>query len=177
MHPILKLLDGTDRRSTGRSDEAVEMVLEQPDLFPILFDGILSDSPVLRMRSADAAEKISSLHPEYLLGLEEKLLYQAAVIPQQEVRWHAAQMMARVPWKEPQLRQVYAVLESYFLDKSNIVKVFAMQAMFDLFSTDDQLRPGLIVQFESLMINGSAGVKSRGNKLLGKLEKMEYGNK
>ena len=177
MHPLLQLLDGTDRRSTGKSEEAVEMVLAEPALFQVLFDGILNGGPVLRMRCADAAEKISALHPEYLTGLEEMLLYQAAVIPQQEVRWHAAQMMAFIKWKEPQLRHVREVLESYFQDKSVIVRVFAMQAMFDIFSGDPSQWPGLMAQFEALMKDGSPGLKSRGTKLMAKLVRMEKGKK
>ena len=53
MHPILKKLVGTDRRSAGRSNEVVMEVLDNPTLFEPVFDGLLSDDPVVRMGCAD----------------------------------------------------------------------------------------------------------------------------
>lgn len=60
MHEILQKLTGGDFRSTGRSEEVVEDVIRDPSLFAVVFHGMLSDDPLIRMRSADAIEKITS---------------------------------------------------------------------------------------------------------------------
>lgn len=60
MHPLLKMLEGGDRRSIGRSNQAVARALEAPALIDVLFDGMVSDDPLLRMRCADAAKKVSA---------------------------------------------------------------------------------------------------------------------
>ena len=44
----------------------VQDILEDPTLFGEIFNGMLSEDPRIRMRSADALEKVSSKHPEYL---------------------------------------------------------------------------------------------------------------
>ncbi len=67
MPPILGKLRGGDRRSIGKSNEVVATVLKEPGLFDALFSGLFADDPLIRMRSADAAEKVTAVHPEYLL--------------------------------------------------------------------------------------------------------------
>ena len=66
MNSLLKKLSGPDRRSIGRSEEVVAEVLADPSLFGILFDGMLTDDAVLRMRCADAVEKITAQRPDLL---------------------------------------------------------------------------------------------------------------
>ena len=58
MNEILHKLQGGDLRSIGRSDEVVQDILNKPSLFKDVFMGILSDDPIVRMRSADAIEKL-----------------------------------------------------------------------------------------------------------------------
>ena len=50
------------------------------------------------MRAADAIEKITMRHPEYLQPYKTQLIEQLALIDQKEVRWHVAQMVSRVAW-------------------------------------------------------------------------------
>ena len=57
---ILEKLKGGDRRSIGRANEVVADVLRDPTLFDALFNGMLNDDPIVRMRSADAVEKITA---------------------------------------------------------------------------------------------------------------------
>ena len=64
MHPILRKLEQGDRRSIGRSNEVVLDVLAEPRLFRAVFSGLYADDPLVRMRSADAAEKITARRPE-----------------------------------------------------------------------------------------------------------------
>ena len=63
---VLHKLAGGDRRSVGRVGEVVQDVLADPDLFDTLFRGMVDQDPVIRMRSADAVEKITAVRPEYL---------------------------------------------------------------------------------------------------------------
>ena len=83
---ILKKLSGGDRRSIGRVSEVVADVLDDPTLFEAVFCAMLGDDPVVRMRAADAIEKITARHPEYLQPYKTKLIQQVAKIEQQEVR-------------------------------------------------------------------------------------------
>jgi hypothetical protein len=48
MHPILEMLKGGDRRSIGKSNEVVAMVLKEPELFDTLYSGLFADAPLIR---------------------------------------------------------------------------------------------------------------------------------
>ncbi len=104
MHAILKMLQGGDRRSIGRSNEVAAMVLEQPGLFDVLISGIALNDPLVRIRCADAAEKVTVQHPEYLRPYKRTLLEEYSRIEQKEVRWHVAAMLARLPLTENEKR-------------------------------------------------------------------------
>ena len=70
MRPILKKLAGGDRRSIGRSNEIVAEVLRHPSRLSHLFEGLANDDPLVRMRAADAIEKISAaIRPPTRRGL------------------------------------------------------------------------------------------------------------
>jgi hypothetical protein len=83
MSDLLEKLEGGDRRSIGRVEEVVAQVLNDPSLFKVVFDGMLSHDPLVRMRSADAVEKITAQHPEYLQPYKKMLIQQVARIDQQ----------------------------------------------------------------------------------------------
>lgn len=66
MKPITKKLAGGDFRSIGKSNEVVTEVLTDPKLFNDLFSGLFDTDPLVRMRTADAVEKITAEKPELL---------------------------------------------------------------------------------------------------------------
>lgn len=169
MHPILRKLEGGDRRSIGRSNEVVADVIADPTLFGVVFSGLLSDNPLLRMRSADAVEKITARNPEYLQPHREMLIGKVARLEQKEVRWHVAQMLPRIEWNEAERQQAVDVLMEYLNDRSSIVKTFAMQALADLTQQSPELKPAVMLHLRELTVIGTPAMKARGRKLLAKL--------
>ena len=170
MHPLLLKLTGKDRRSIGESNRVVAKVLADPGLFGVLFDGMLADDPLIRMRAADAVEKITLAHPEYLRSYKSKLIRQVAKVEQQEVRWHVALMFSRLTLTRKERRVVVGILLDYLKDESKIVKTFSMQALADIAEQDAVLRPSIVKLLEKLTRTGSPAMQSRGRKLLAKLK-------
>lgn len=168
-HEILPQLQGGDRRSIGRSEEVATAVIANPALLDALFDCLLMEDPVVRMRAADALEKATARQPQLLHPYKERLLQQAAPIPQQEVRWHVAQMLPRLELNAEERAAAIQRLLSYLEDDSQIVKTMAMQALADLAEKDIPLRTQLRALLETLISRGSPAVQSRGRKLLKKL--------
>ncbi len=166
---ILDKLKGGDRRSIGRSNEVVEEVLKDPQLFDPLFKGLLNKDPIIRMRAADAVEKITLQHPEYLKPYKRVLLEKIAASRQQEVRWHFAQIVPRLNLNQSERKRVMQILIDYLNDNSKIVITFAMQALADLADAEPQLAPRVIKLLQDQVASGSAAVKNRGQKLLKKL--------
>ena len=166
MNPLLKRLSGGDRRSIGNSLEVAADVLANPNLFPDLFSGMLSDDPIIRMRAADAVEKVTVHNPILLKPLRKTLLTKVALIDQQEIRWHCAQLFSRVEWTRPERTRIITILQDYLKDKSSIVRTFAMQALGDIAARDSKLRKPIIKQLKELTESGTPAMKTRGRKLL-----------
>lgn len=164
MELILKKLKGNDRRSIGRSNEVVKEVLANPSLFAALLEGMLSQDPIIRMRAADAVEKITSKHPELLQPYKSKIIQQVSKIEQQEVRWHVAQLFSRLLLTHGERRGVVGILNNFMKDKSKIVRTFSMQALADIAEKDTELRAPIIEKLVELTKTGSPAMKSRGKK-------------
>jgi hypothetical protein len=169
VNPLLRKLAGGDRRSIGRSNKVVAEVLADPGLFGDLFVGLLDADPMIRMRAADAVEKITGAHPEYLRPYKDALLHQVAASKQQEVCWHVAQIIPRLELSADERAEAVRLLDGYLKDKSRIVQTFAIQALADLVEHDEALRPQVIARIKELLHTGGPAVVSRGQKLLREL--------
>lgn len=173
LHPILETLKDGDRRSIGKSNDVVKRVLRDPALFDVLISGMLLDDPLIRMRCADAAEKVTAIHPEYLAAYKPVLLNTLSKVEQQEVRWHIAPMLARLPLSAAQQKTVAAILLAQMNSRSSIVKTFAMQALFDLAARYPRLKPLALRHIRELTVSGTPAMKARGRKLLAKLDRWQ----
>src|SRR5438067_13731444 len=170
---LLALLAGADRRSIGRADEVSGMVLKRPALFPELMAGLWNADPVVRMRAADVAEKVSRNQPELLQPFKAELLGLLREASEQELRWHLAQMVPRLLLTQLDRMRVASVLKSYLEDRSSIVKTFAMQALADLASDDTTLLPETVELVHQLTRSGTPAMRARGRKLLAQLGRVK----
>jgi len=170
MSKILQKLRGDDLKSIGKADEVVQNILNDPSLFEEVFEGMLNKDPVIRMRSANAIEKVSVKHPEYLQPFKSKLINHVSKIEQQEVRWHVAQMFSYIKINKTERDKIIKILLSYIeTDESKIVKTFSMQTLADLAEKDGQIKPKIINLIKGMIKNGSPAIISRGKKLLKQL--------
>ena len=168
---ILPLLQGGDRRTIGRSNQVAAMVLRDPKLFPELIRGLWSADPLVQMRAADAAEKVTRKNRDLLLPYKKELLGLMAEAQDQELRWHLAVMVPRLPLSAKERDLVTALLTSYLEDRSSIVKTFALQGLADLAQADPGLRPIVIETLREATRIGTPAMKARGRKLLSRLER------
>lgn len=168
---ILPLLQGGDRRMIGRSDQVAAMVAEAPELFPELIAGLWSEDALVRMRAADAAEKVTRKKRELLQPYKKELLGLMAETEQQELRWHLAAMVPRLLLNTKQRNLVTTLLVGYLEDRSSIVKTFALQGLADLAQDDPSIRPGVIEILREATRTGTPAMKARNRKLLVRLER------
>ncbi len=169
MHPILEKLKGGDRRSIGRANEVVRQVLRTPALLGELFKGMRSGDPLVRMRAADAAEKVTAQRPDLLQPFKRSLLHAIANIDQQEVRWHVAQMIPRLHLTPTERVRAAGVLFAYLSLKSRIVRSFALQALVSLSYHDPELRRRVTKVLRQVVVSGSPAIQARARKLLEQL--------
>lgn len=163
---ISVLLSGGDRRSIGRSSQVVKLVSRAPKRFAELIQCLWSHDSIVRMRAADAAEKVCAAEPGLLKPYKTELLGLLAETEQIELRWHLAQMIPRLPLTQGERRRAADALQLYLEDRSSIVRTFALQALADISRNDCELWPRVREILEQSMIRGTAAMKARARKLL-----------
>lgn len=165
------MLGGGDLRSIGRADEVARRVLTRPDLFAPLLHGMLSSDPVLRARCADVAEKVSAVHPDWLVAHKDLLITRLACNPQPAMRWHVAPMLARLPLDDRERARVVALLTGWLRGSGSLVATMAMQALADLAERHEALRPEVVRHLRELSLAGTPAMRARGRKLLKRLDR------
>jgi hypothetical protein len=156
----------------GRAGQVAAMVSKEPKLFPELIAGLWSEDGLVRMRAADAAEKVTRENGELLRPYKKELLGLLAEATEQELRWHLAAMVPRLAMNEKEKQFVVSSLNRYLEDRSSIVKTFALQGLADLAQDDPGVRPGVIETLREATRSGTPAMKARSRKLLLHLERI-----
>src|SRR5258708_4979095 len=169
-HAIAAILGGGDRRSIGRSDGVKKLVVHQPERFTELIECLWDKDPIVRMRAADAAEKVTATRPELLNPHTLELLGLLTEAEQIELRWHLAIMVPRLTLSRPEIQRAAAALQRYLEDRSSIVKTFALQGLAGLSRQDPSLRELARKTCEESLRTGTAAMKARARKLLKELK-------
>jgi hypothetical protein len=133
MSPIPDKLKGGDLRSIGNSNAVISKITNQ-NKFDELFKGLFDADHLVVMRSADAIEKITMTHPEYLKSHKKELLEFLHTANPIELKWHLAQLMPRLKLNENETGIFWNILTRWANDnaESRIVRVNSLQALFDI---------------------------------------------
>jgi hypothetical protein len=169
--PINQLLQGGDRRSIGESNQVAACVLRNPRRLTDLIECLWSDDPIVRMRAADATEKVSAKRPGLLHPFKAELLGLADEATQAELRWHLALMLPRLSLTSAERGRAKSTLRRYLSDRSSIVKTFALQGMAELAEDDTSLEAEMIDLLEKACRTGTPAMKARSRKLLKQFQK------
>ena len=170
---IVERLAGGDRRSLGAAEAVASEVLRHNERFSELFDAMAHDDAVVRMRASDAVEKLTRARPDLLVPFRKRLIDEIGEIDQHEVRWHVAQMLARIRLDAKDRSRAIALLERYLKDDSAIVVASAMSAIGDFCLEDHHLRRRMTPVLERLMNSGSPALQARGKKVLSRFASLE----
>ena len=168
---VLLLLREGDRRTIGRADQVAAAVARNPKLFPKLIEGLWSADPLIRMRAADASEKVTRKNPGLLTPYKKELLGLMTEATEQEMRWHLAAMVPRLPLNAAERELAISSLNTYLEDRSSIVKTFALQGLADLAQGDPTIQPTVVEILRDATRNGTPAMKARSRKLLLRLER------
>jgi hypothetical protein len=169
---ILALLKSGDRRTIGRANEVAAAVSANPRLFPALISGLWDHDPLVRMRAADATEKVTREQPELLAPYKKELLGLMRTTTQQELRWHLAAIVPRLPLTAKERQLVMSSLIGYLEDRSSIVKTFALQGLADLAHNEASIVPKVVDILRTAERNGTPAMKARSRKLLARMERL-----
>lgn len=167
---IAERLSGADRRQVGASEDVVSLVLRDDAKFSELFDAMLHGDPVVRMRAADATEKLARVRPDLLAPFRGRLIDEVGATDQHQVRAHVAQMLANVRLNPKERSRATALLERYLHDTSVVVVVESLQTLVDFAKDDRGLRKRIAPILERMAVRGTPPMQTRARKLLARLE-------
>jgi hypothetical protein len=168
---ILLLLEDGDRRTIGWSNQVAAVVSKDQRKFPALIAGLWSENSLVRMRAADATEKVTRKNPALLEPYKKELLGLMKEVKQQELRWHLAVMVPRLLLSANERRLATSILNRYLEDRSSIVKTFALHGLADLAKDDPDIRPTAVEILREATRNGTPAMKARSRRLLSSLER------
>ncbi len=169
--PFSRILQGGDRRSIGESNQVAASILRSPQRLPELIECLWSEDPIVRMRAADTAEKVSVKRPDLLHPCKAELLGLADEATQAELRWHLALMLPRLSLTAAERGRAKSTLQRYLSDRSSIVKTFALQGMAELAKGDVSSEAEMIDLLERACRTGTPAMKARSRKLLKQFQK------
>ena len=98
------LAAGGKSNSLGRVNEVIELVLHDESRLDELYDCLFHEDAWVRMRAADAFEKICREHPDWLLPYVDRFPEELAVSNQPSIQWHLAQIYRQIDLTNEQKR-------------------------------------------------------------------------
>jgi hypothetical protein len=168
---IADALSGGDRRSIGRSNDVAAYVLGCRSAVPELVAALENENAVVRMRAADSLEKLSAKKPEWLNPFAGAILAAATHRDEQEICWHAAQILPRLDLDATQHQNAVSLLIGFLNNNSRIVRTFALTGLVDLALHDQTLRDKVVPLVQSATTSGIPSLEARARKLLRRLGK------
>jgi len=130
---LVPLLLGRDLRSVGRVNEVVRLVDDQ-QTFDELFKLLFHHERLLVMRAADAVEKITMSHYEWLMPHKDQLFGLLRSAVHKELKWHLPLLIVRLKLTPDEKADAWGIL-SYWVrnrNESRIVRVNSLQGLFEL---------------------------------------------
>jgi hypothetical protein len=87
---------GGKSNSLGRVNEVIELVILDESRLGELYNCLFNEDAWIRMRAADALEKICRKHPDWLLPYIDRFHDELAKSSQASIQWHLAQIYRQV---------------------------------------------------------------------------------
>lgn len=107
------LSEGGKANSLGRVNDVVDEVLNNRTLLKVLYGCMFSQDAWVRMRAADAFEKVCRQHPEWIEPYIDRMQADLSGAEQQpSIKWHLAQMYQQVKLTNEQKERALTWLTS-----------------------------------------------------------------
>lgn len=172
MQPFSEMLAaGGKSNSLGRVSEVIELVLEDKSRLEELYSCLFEEDAWVRMRAADALEKVCRQHPDWLKPYINKFLQELSQSTQPSIQWHLAQIFGEVELTDSQRASVITWLKS-LLSTTHVDWIVSANSMETLmkFATEGFISKSEIISLLELQQqHESKSVVRRATKLLEQL--------
>lgn len=96
MASFREMLSGGHPNSLGRTDEVVELVLQNETRFAELFNCYASSDEVVRLRTSSAMKRIEAARHDLLIPYIDRLIEDVGTFDQASAQWTLAQLFHRL---------------------------------------------------------------------------------
>jgi hypothetical protein len=166
------LMVGGKSNSLGEVNNVIALVLKNRSRLDELYGCLFDDDAWVRMRAADALEKICREHPDWLLPYIDRFPAELAVSNQPSVQWHLAQIYRQVDLTDRQksfaVNWLKQLLSSVDIDW--IVAANAMDTLAQFTRNGSVPESELISLLQIQRHHTSKAVVKRAGKLLDSLQ-------
>ena len=166
MGTLIHWLSEGDLTTDGRANEVAELVASNPELWPDLTAALSSPEPVVRGHAADALEKVTRSHPEWVRVDLPALRRQAIADPVAMVRWHLAMVLGHLAGFDETVDPSSHTLEQLLHDPSATVRSWALTSLCIIGRLSPNRSPRIIRQISALARDPSAAVRKRARRAL-----------
>lgn len=129
MNQLLQWLSGGDLRSDGMANEVAALVLDNPEAFDDLFDGVTVIDDLIRGRAADALEKVARRRPDLLIGRLDELVAVAEIDHVPVVLMHLAMILGHLAMYEERLDEILGALAGLLRRDGVFVRSWAIVSL------------------------------------------------
>ena len=166
-HPFALLLAGGDRRSIGAANEVARAVLARPDRVPELWSCLSDPDQIVRMRAADALQKVAEENPSLVAPYKAALLDGRMEDGTAEMRWNLLAILPLLPLSPAEAGQAVTRCAALFAeDRSRIVRVVALQAAHDIAHLHPAFHPVFAAMRDAAINSPIPSIAARARKLL-----------
>ena len=108
---------GGKSNSLGKVNEVIDLVLHDPQRLDELYACLFEEDAWLRMRAADALEKVCRQHPDWLLPYIDRFFDELSTTTQPSIQWHLAQIYRETSLTSEQKKQAANWLKGLLSNK------------------------------------------------------------
>jgi HEAT repeat protein len=170
MNYLLSKLTEGDLRSDGKADEVVETIFRDPELLPLLIEGLEEPDDVVRARTTHSFEKISRTYPDLLTNLIQKFIDLALHDDVPMVRWHMAMIFGNLSYSGDEIREIFSVLFRMLKDESIFVRTWAIASLCELGTLYKDEKEHIVRKIRLLEGDDSIAVRVRVQKAIAILQ-------
>lgn len=162
INPFEELMKRGDLRSIGHSEEVIPLIDNRQN-FDKLFELLFHNDRLVVMRTADAVEKITIDHPEYLKAHKKEILNLFDKAEDKELKWHLAQIVSRVKLNENEAGKAWQILTGWALDpkESRIVRTNSVHGLFNLLSQYPGLEQDFLLTIDQVTKENIPSINAR----------------
>jgi len=164
MNQILEWLSGGDQRSDGIADEVVSIILDAPQIFDDLYEGLSHPDKVVRGRAADALEKIARTNPEFFETKMQGIIQFAKTDEHGVVRFHLAMLLGHLAGSSDEIDAITKALMELLQDKGAFVKSWTIASLCIIGRLYPSKKDDIIYEISTLEHDPSIAVRTRVHK-------------